>query len=202
MPNTSATGGYLSPSGTPAPAPLEGQALYDFLQQIFVNITNMPGTSFFPRWQVEPPNLPAVGSDWAAFGIVTRRNPKFQYVGHKPAQGTFPAYSEFQTHQELEILVSFYGPNADTNAGLLRDGIYISQNREPLLLQNMGLVDTGDCITASELIKNQWLYRVDLRVTIRRQIIRWYPILDVASAVGNVIIDEPPMTIPIDASAP
>jgi hypothetical protein len=194
MSNNSATGGYLAPASSPAP--LEGKALFEFLQQVFVNITGMPGTVFFPRWQLEPPNLPAVGSDWAAFGIVKRSNPKFQFV---TATST---YSEYQTHEEMEILTSFYGPNADTNAALLRDGLYISQNREVLLTNNMGLVDTGDLITTSELVKNQWLYRVDLRVNIRRQIVRQYPILDVTSAEGTVYTDEPTLTIPIAVTGP
>ena len=194
MPNNSASGGYLLPSGSPAP--LEGKALFEFLQQIFVNITGLPGTSFFPRWQLESPNLPAVGTDWAAFGIVKRTNLKFQYV---TATST---YSEYQTHEEMEILTSFYGPNADTYAALLRDGLYISQNREVLLNNAMGLVDTGDLITTSELVKSQWLYRVDLRVNIRRQIVRQYAILDVLSESGTIYIDEPPLTIPVDVVGP
>jgi hypothetical protein len=203
MPNNSATGGYLLPAVSPAP--LEGQALFRFLQQIFVNITGLPGTVFFPRWQLEPENLPAVGTDWAAFGVTSRRNNKFQFEQHQPAVVSTPGYNEFQTHEELEILVSFYSSesgNADMYAALLRDGIYLSQNREQLLLNNMGLIDTGDLTAVPSLVKAQWLYRIDLPVRIRRQIVRRYTILDVDSFDGTVYTDEPPLTIPIDVVGP
>lgn len=182
--NTSATGGYLLPYV--APAPLEGKQLFEFLQQVWVNITGLPGNVFFPRWQLDPPNLPAVGTDWAAFGVTDRRNNKFAYVTHVPASGDIPEHDEYQTHEELTILTSFYGPNADTYAALLRDGLYIPQNLAVLNTQNMGLIDTGDLRTAPSLVKERWLYRVDLPVRIRRQIVRWYAILDLVSAEVTV----------------
>lgn len=204
MANNSATGGYLLPSSTPAP--LEAQALRQFLQQIWVNITGLPGTLFFPRWQLEPENLPAVGVDWAAFGITDRKNNKFAFIRHVPAIGLAPAYDEFQTHEEMEILTSFYGPNGDFYASLLRDGLYISQNREPLLLNNMGLIDTGDIVTVPALIKEQWLYRYDLMVRIRRQIVRQYAIQDVDSVSLVVQYEQPGQEgatlLPIDISNP
>lgn len=200
MPNTSATGGYLIPAVSPAP--LEGQALFRFLQQIFVGITGLPGNVFFPRWQPEPPDLVTFGTDWAAFGIVSRSNPKFAYVKHHPAVGLTPGYDEYQTHETLEILVSFFGSesgNADVYAAQLRDGLYIPQNLEQFQLNNMGLVSTGDLKTVPTLVKTRWLYRVDLPVTIRRQIVRYYPVLDVASANGTINVDGQ-LTLPISVT--
>lgn len=195
MSNTSATGGYLAPAGTPAP--LEGQALYRFLHDLIAGITSLPGAEIRPRWQPEPPNLPTYGNDWAAFGITKRTNRKFAYVRHVPAVASpaAPGYDEYQTHEEMEILVSFYGPNADINAAVLRDGLYIPQNLEVLQLNAMGLVDTGDLMTVPSLVKERWLYRVDLPVTIRRQILRQYPILDLVGA--DVVVNNEQYTTAI-----
>jgi hypothetical protein len=192
--NTSATGGYLLPYN--APAPLEGQDLFRFLQQIFVNITGMPGTSFFPRWQFpDVANLPV--GNWAAFGVTKRSNPKFAFIKHVPATGNIPEHDEFQTHETLEILVSFYSPDgtADYYAALLRDGLYIPQNLAILNTQNASLVDTGDLRTVPSLTKERWLYRVDLPVRIRRQIVRWYAILDLVAA--NVTVNNESYTTTI-----
>lgn len=193
----SSTGGYLLPVPAPAPTPLEGQALDRFFQQFFVGITGLSGQLFFPRWQPEPPNLPAYGTDWAAFGIVDRKTSVFSYFGHVPATSGPPAtaaYDEYQRHEDLEILTSFYGPDADTYASLLRDGIQVPQNLEILLLNAMGLIETGDLKTVPELVKERWLRRVDLSVKIRRQIIRQYAIDDMAGA-GVTINNEQYLTV-------
>jgi hypothetical protein len=198
---SSATGGYLPPLPPPAPGPLEGQALFEFFQQFFVNLTGLPGTLFFPRWQSEPPNLPAFGTDWAAFGITKRSTSTFAYVRHVPGvNGPTPVsgYNEYQRHEELDILVSFYGPDADTYAALVRDGVQITQNLEVLELNSMGLIETLDLLTVPELVKERWLYRVDLTVRIRRLIVRQYAILDVVTS-GVVINNEQYLTtIPVD----
>lgn len=169
----------------PTPGPLEGQALFRFLQQFFVSITLLPGNLFFPRWQPEPPNLPDYGTDWAAFGITSRDADKFAFFRHVPAVVGPPAvagYDEFQRHEFLEILVSFYGPEADSFAATLRDGMQIRQNLDYLTAQNMQLINSGDLITVPELVKERWLYRVDLPVKLRRQIVRQVPILDLLGA--------------------
>lgn len=197
MTNSSATGGYLAPNAPPAPAPLEGKALLEFLQPIWVGITGLPGALFFPWWQLEPPNLPPAGTDWASFQIVSRKNKKFAYITHVGGVGQLPGYDVFQTHEELDILTSFYGPNADQYAALLRDGIYIPHNRDPLQLAGMALIDTGDLVTAPSLVKERWLYRVDLSVRIRRLIVRYYPVLDLASAGVTVNNEEYTTVIPV-----
>ena len=195
----SSTGGYLLPAGSPAP--LEGQALFRFMQQFFVGITGLSGALFFPRWQPEPPNLPPVGTDWAAFGINSRSTSVFSFVKHVPAvvgPPPVPGYDEYRRHEELDILVSFYGPDSDTYATLLRDGIQIPQNLEAIELAGMGLIETGELKTVPELTKERWLQRVDLTVRIRRQIVRQYPILDLVGA--NVTVNNELYTTAITVS--
>lgn len=175
MPNTSATGGALSPTGFPAV--LEGQALVDFLQEWAVGIVGMPGSAVRPRWQPEPPNIP--DGNWAAFGIQRREKDTFAYVGHSSAgQGS----DELRRHEVLHCLVSFYGPDAELNAELLSDGMQVPQNLEKLTGASMGLVSCGDPVLAPELVKETWLQRVDLPFAIKRQVVRNYAVLNILSA--------------------
>ena len=183
MANTSATGGFLLPTNT-ASAPLEGAALFDYLQAWIVGITGMAGTNVRPRWQQEPGNLPITGIDWIAFGITQRESQVFASEQHfDDANGI---YNEVRNHEVLSILLSFYGQNADNYASIMREGISLAQNREYLSSQNMGVVDWGDAMATPELIKEQWLYRVDLVIRVRRQIVRDYAILDIASAQVDI----------------
>lgn len=181
MSNTSATGGYLAPAGSPAP--LEGTSFQDFLQALVVGITGLPGNKVFPRWQQEPPNLPPISADWAAIGITRTVRDFNANIVHDPSGN---GADELQRNESVEILTSFYGPNADSFCDILSDGLQIDQNREVLFLNAMGLVATGDSITVPSIVKERWQYRVDLPMTIRRQVRRSYPILSLLSASGTI----------------
>src|SRR5579864_3205429 len=166
MPNDSSTGGYLLP--LPDPAPLEGEALNDFLQGWIVGITGLDGTMVRPRYQAEPPNIPNAGTAWAAIGTQIRPADEFPYVVHNGTANGGLGQDELHQHEDIEILCSFYdlGTNgqADAYAALLRQGLAIDQNLEPLTLQGMGLVACGAPIPLPAL-KTRWLYRVDMTVT-------------------------------------
>lgn len=181
MPNTSATGGYLSPSEPPAQ--LEDDALLDVLQTWIVGITGLNGQNVRPRWQPEPPNILPVGN-WVAFGIIRRPSDTYAYEEHS---GVGEGSSKVKTHETLVVLVSFYGPNASSISRRLKNGMAVAQNREVLSLSNMALIDSGDLIIAPELIKDKWLNRVDLEVRIRHQVVVKYDVLNLQSA--QVILD-------------
>lgn len=180
--NTSATGGYLTPDPI-GPQPLEGDALVDFMQAIVVGITGLDGRMVRPRWQPEPPNLPNADESWVAIGITSTRRDTNAYVQH---DGDGDGADNLQRHEEIDLLTSFYGPQADEYVSLLRDGLQVAQNREVMQLAGMGLVDTGDAIRAPTLVKDRWLHRIDMRVTVRRQILRRYPVLNLQSAQGTL----------------
>lgn len=180
----------LAPSKVPAP--LEGQDLNRFLQQWIVGIVGLAGEMVRPRWQAEPGNIPNAGDAWMAFGIRERPSDTFPFVGHKPDVGEFGS-NELQRNEELNLLCSFYdlGTNglADDYCARLRDGVMIEQNRDPLYFAGMGLVDTGEPTPVPSLFKARWLYRVDLRLTVRRLIQRIYAVPSLASAEGEIIGD-------------
>lgn len=191
MPNTSSTGGYLLP--TADPAPLEGAALNAFLQGWIVGITGLDGTLVRPRWQAEPPNVPASGEAWAAIGTQTRPADEFPLVIHNPAGNGGAGQDELHQHEDIDILVSFYdlGTNgqADALAAILRQGLAIDQNLEPLTLQGMGLIGVSPATPLPTIFKTRWNYRVDITVSIKREIIRIYQVNNVELFVATLEVE-------------
>jgi hypothetical protein len=190
MVNTSATGGYLAPQ--PGVAPLEGQPLLDFLQRWLSQISGVPGNMVRPRWQAEPPNIPNSGIVWLSFGIMRRPADQFPWIQHRAdADGV----DELSRHETMELLVSIYdtgsGGHADLTAEVLRDGMTVAQNLEPLLAQHMALLDVGDVQAVPALLNNRWQYRIDLPFRIRRTITRDYPVENVLEADGTTVTDPP-----------
>lgn len=185
--NSSLTGGYLQPAASPAP--LEGQALYQFVQQWVVGVTGMDGSVVRPRWQSEPPNIPAQFTCWAALGVTSRPSDEYPYSDWNQSLLAF----QLQRHEELATLISFYDTGvtgeADYYAALFRDGAAVAQNREVLVEAGMNVVRVGSLVTVSSLFKQRWLYRVDLDLSLRREIDRLYPVETLVAAKGDVYTD-------------
>jgi hypothetical protein len=182
MTNDSSTGGFLAPLPSPAPTPLEDAALQNFLQSIVVGITGLTGAMVFPRWQETPPNIPPINTAWASIGVQNRKAETFAFEFHDGTLNSGNGLDTLIRHEEAEILCGFYGPTADTNASLLRDGLQVAQNREALQLAGMSLIECGDLLTVPSLVNSQWYYRVDLPFRVRRAIVREYPILNLLSS--------------------
>jgi hypothetical protein len=198
MPNDSSTGGYLLPLDEPKP--LEGRELNDFLQGWVAGVTGLAGSLVRPRWQAEPPNVPPGATAWAAVGAQTRPADEFPLIIHNPNGNGGNGQDELHQHEDIDVLVSFYdlGSNgqADEFAARLRQGLAINQNLEPLTAQGMGLIGIGPAIPLPTLFKTRWNYRVDLTVSIKREIIRIYPVQSVtaiditleAESVGGALL--------------
>lgn len=182
----SATGGYLLPNNPPA-APLEDATLDDFIGDVVAGITGLDRANLVrPRWQTDTPNLPARSVNWVAFGVMSRSADTFAVEQHDPAgNGT----DVMIRHEELDILASFYGPNCQGYGTLLRDGLSIAQNREQLFLAGMGLIAVGDVTKAPEMLKSAWYGRADLPFSIRREVRRVYPVLNLLSSAGTIVAD-------------
>lgn len=192
MPNDSSTGGYLPPAADP----LYDDALDDFLHDVVAGVTGLGNTVVRPRWQPEPPDLQAFGTDWVGFGVTSHRSDTHAFTDFSR---TVPGSYFEQRHEVFDLFCSFYGPHADRNAARLRDGLQIAQNREALYLAGMGLVSASDLTSAPELIKERWLNRSDLTVTLRREIRRVYPVLYFLSSAGSIVTDISPLTVTFDA---
>lgn len=212
--NNSATGGYLLPdseiefvgsgvitfvgngpivwiNSIPYQLPLEDDALDDFFQAFVVGITGLPGNMVRPRYQaVEPPNLPDYGTDWAAIGVMTIDSDDYPYIHHYDnillGNNAF-AFDEMIRQENIEILCSFYGPDAGNYCSILRDGMYIPQNFEVLTLAGMGVTSAGPHMQKiPQRIKNQWTNRWDINLYIKRAIQRRYAIFSLVSAAAQL----------------
>lgn len=187
MPNTSATGGYLTPSSAP---PAEDAVLDRQLQQMVVGITGLTGSLVRPRWQVKPPSQPEIETDWCAIGVIDEDNDDNAAIVHiSAANGS----DEMQRHEVITVLASFYGPNCRGNAKLLRDGIQLPQNREVIRFQQgLAFIDTDKVRNVPELVFQQWLGRADLQMRFRRQVTRTYAVNNVLGITGTIKADTPP----------
>lgn len=192
--NTSATGGALFPT---SPLPLNDQQLEDLFQAWVVALTQYPAVMVRPSWQVNPPNIPLNDTDWCSFKVSVSSADTF-VVNLQVGSGQ--GYNQLRRHQVLTIRFSFWGPNASSFADLLRDGGGIPQNLEVFQLNNMGLIEFGDQVTAPEIVKNLWYRRVDMEMRVKRQIVRNYQVLTLASA--QVLLDNEIYQTTIDVTQP
>jgi len=184
MPNTSASGGYLTPSSSV----VDDDDLIDIFTEAVAGITALPGQMVRPKWQPKEPKRPDSSVNWCAVGITTTQSDAGPVIQHVPTGGDENLGQDLYTrHQNIEVLATFYGPGAKGNAQLLSDGLSIPQNIETLQLNSISFVSAGTIIAVPESINMQWLKRYDLLLYFRRRIDRAYDIQNVKSA--NVQLD-------------
>ena len=175
----SSTGGYLVETGV---APLNDQTLRRFLHSVITGVTGLDDDLVRQSWAENPAPVPSISVDWVSFGIISQRPDNAPYQGQ-----TDDDYSVMQRHEELEVYCIFYGPNSQAYSTILRDGLYLSQNREQMYLVGMGLVGFSDSQHVPELINDRYFDRTDITMTLRREIRREYPILHFLGSYGDII---------------
>lgn len=178
MSNTSATGGYL----TQVAGPLEGLDLRRFIGAVLVGVSGFAPEMVRPAWQQNPPPVPGIDVNWMAFGITARRADNDPYQVEKDdGQRTL-----MLRHEELDIMLAFYGPDCLQKAAEVREGFELTQNTESLLLAGMAFIDLSDIVHAPELVNDRYFDRADTTLTIRREVRREYRILNFVSAYGAI----------------
>lgn len=164
--------------------------LQNFLHDWLTGVTGLDPHNVIPKWQAEPPNIAGVTADWMAFGITNKKTEGYPYIQHFPSSAAFPnGYDQLKRNEILTCFCHVYGPNADNTSTILRDGVFIPQNTEQLWLNDMGLVHNGDIITLPELIKDKWIYRNVLQITIRRKITLQYAVENILTAGVGIYTD-------------
>lgn len=172
------------------PAPVEDDDFDNVLQAMVVGITGIDKTLVRPRWQTVIPKQPEPSTDWCSIGVVSSTPDANAYVQHISGISiTQPAGDISQRHETLEVLVSFYGPHSKANLGILRDGLWISQNLEAAKTSGLYFVGIDPARAAPEFINQQWIRRWDSALTFRRMAARLYPINNIVSAEIGVIDD-------------
>jgi len=174
MTNTSATGGYLSPTGT---QPDYDKALSDILQEAIVGITGISGDLVRRKYQPTTPKMPEPHTNWVSFYIHTITPDDSPAITHKDSVGG--GYDENVRHEELTVLCTFHGASAESYANTFRDGLGIHQNMAALRAKQINFLDCGQVTAVPEFINQVWVRRFDVLVLLRRKTTRSYAVLNV-----------------------
>lgn len=157
---------YISPSGIVA----HDQELEDIFQIFIVGITSLPGQFVRPRWQPEPPSMPAIGTNWCAFAvrsIALDNGPYFEQ--HTDDMDSI-------RHEELELMLSFYGNNGQSIANIFKYGLGIPQNIDQIRQHKIKFNGCSDIRAAPDFLNNQYVHRFDVVATFRRKTKRTYAV--------------------------
>lgn len=176
--------GYLGPSPTETLLQVDWE---NFLQTTVAGIIGLPGYLVRPRWQPNPPPTPDVTVDWAACGItrVTANfEPAIQHYGD--ATGGLAGYDRVRRQEQVTYRVSCYGPHAGDNIFILRDGLYVEQNRPFWRRNAVGLVEAERVEHVPDLFRQQWRDRYDLEILINREVRRVYLVRDLTRSIGTI----------------
>lgn len=184
---------------TPLPAPAEDEALDLVFQSVVVGITGLPGDMVRPRWQTTVPKQPEPGVDWCGVGVLTSTPDDSPSITH---QGTVDGQDVSVRHEELEVLATFYGPNAKAFGGLLRDGLGIPQNVEVLEAQGISYAACGPMRSLGELVNQQWIRRCDVPLTFRRAVTRIYAVENLIGADVHLFDDTTHVDRTFETDAP
>jgi hypothetical protein len=174
IPNTSATGGALSPIG---PLPIDDAALDAIFQQLAVDVTSLPGMYVRPRWQSSVPKQPEPGTNWCAIGVIEVTQDDGPWLVYDPVNNI----ENYWDHETLTVLASFYGPNSQGFARLLRAGLNVPQNTEELLPYAIRYITCSQIRQMAELVNEQWIKRQDVSFEFRRKTVLTY-------GVENILI--------------
>jgi len=192
LPNTSASGGFLLPTN------IQPASDFDIDRQLNVFIAGtagLPGSLVRPRWQPEPPTIPAPSVDWIAFGKTKEeKQPGSPYIRHVPIDESDPndvGQDRLFHIGYLHYLVSFYGPNCEKIAGIVSDGLDVNQNHEVLDPLGLRLRYTGDQILIPEQVNKVWYRRVDMELMFEHTYVREYAVQNIIEALGEIHTQRP-----------
>lgn len=178
MPNTSASGGYLTPTNST----IDDAALDAVFQALIVGLTGLDGALVRPRWQPVAPKMPEPSVNWVAIGVkddAMDDNPSIQHI---PTASGGSGKDELSRQEQIEVLATFYGPNAKGICKQVRDGMYIDQNREVIKTYGIVFVECRNIVAVPDLMNEQWVKRYDMPMIFRRTIIRDYAIENILTS--------------------
>lgn len=171
-------------------APVEDDDLDNVLQAMVVGITGLDPTLVRPRWQPTVPKQPEPTADWCAIGVVSSKADTYPYIEHLSGVSITDQSGDLAIrHEELDVLVSFYGPHSKGYSGVLRDGLGIKQNLEGAQTSGLYFVGMDPARAAPELINQQWIRRWDTALVFRRIVARTYAVNNIVSAEIDLIDD-------------
>jgi hypothetical protein len=153
-----------------------------FIHNIIAGVTGLANDRVRQAWQATPAPVLPIETDWAAFAVVQQSGDFDSYLSENDTGLT----ANVRRDEVVDVLCTFYGPNCQRSAALLSDGLQLSQNRAAMQSVGAGLVGFSPTVHAPELFNDRYIDRVDTTMTLRRQILRAYPILSFLAAYGDV----------------
>lgn len=177
---------------TVPPNPAEDLALDLIFQALVAGVTGLDGTLVRTMWQNPPPKQLEVVGNWCAVGVLGSRPEAGAgaYIQHLNGPSINDQSGDLLVrHEELEVLASFYGPNAKANSGILRDGLFEDQNREALRKVDVAFVGTEPQRAAPDFVNQQWIRRWDLLMRFNRKVQRVYAVQNIVAAIVHFFDD-------------
>jgi len=188
--------GFLGPAPTES---LDQLSWENFLQECVAGIIGLPGELVRPRWQQNPTPTPDVSIDWAACGI-TRSVAQFSPYMHHYATPD-PGLDIMGRTEQVFYRVSCYGPHAGDNIAILRDGLFVDQNRRLWRENSVGLVEAERIDHVPEPFRQQWRDAYHLEIILNRQVRRQYNVRNLLRAKGTITgndFGQRTVTVPYD----
>ena len=183
-------------SGTAVSGPDASSTLLAVWQSAIAAITGLPGKFVRPRWQRNAPIRPGADVNWCGFGISGTTPDNDAYVTTQGESGTLVRY------KTGTLAISFYGPNCQENAEVLRDGLEVPFNRSALSAQAIAIVRSEPTVHVPEQVDDLWYDRADVSFLITWETRRTYAILSFVSASGIIYGHgpDPAITVPFSVS--
>ncbi len=183
MTNTTASEGFLKPTETSFDA---DDPLIDVFGAVVAGVLGFERNFVRPRFQLgAPPQMPGSGQDWCALGVSETSEASVRGIIKHVPDGD--GHDEVQTPERIEVLLSFYGPSATTNARRLRDGLKVQQNRDGLRACGLAYQGSGSIVVLGEQINASWYRRSDMTVRLDGIVVRSFGVLNLLSAHGSFV---------------
>ena len=190
-PNNSSTGGPLFPA---LPLPLDDATLDAVLQKLVADVTQIPGGLIRPRWQQAlpigtnqiggVPKEPEPGVNWCAIGVPEVEQDDGPWLVYDEVNNV----EHYWDHEVFSVLASFYGPNSQSFARLLRAGLNVPQNTEELRPYAIRYLSCGPIRAMNELKNQQWVRRQDITLQFRRKVVMTFEVESIL--VSEIILQD------------
>ena len=154
MPNTSATGGYLSVS-------TDSYDLNHVMHDFIMGLTAIDKTLIRPMYQPNAPVVPSFGTNWVAFNVKEADTEGF-------ASQELKTTLAIKRSAKLIVAISFYGANSYQNIKSFKDSLEITQNWEAVRTYGMAFGGSGNIIKIPELHNMRWLDRYNIEIIINQ----------------------------------
>lgn len=168
--------GYLLEQGDNASYDID---LDRILSRWLRGVVDYPDKMVRPRWQKYQTSIEDTDTDWCAFGVIgIEQDDNPALVGADNQQ--------LWRHEVIDCMASFYGPRGMAKARQFTDSVMVEQNNETLKTHGLTMYQCERIIPFPELINKQWVRRYDVRVHLRRKVVRDFAIKSLTDAEVDI----------------